>query len=118
MTKKGYDWRGVVSQLPGFYCGLHSRQNLCVVPCPVGSFVKDFLGIPWTVVSQAPLSMKFSRQEHWSELSFPPPGDFHDPKMEPESPALAGRFFTAESSGKWTGPETNTNCTEPSVGEV
>ena len=85
---------------------------------PSHSFVTDFWGIPWTVVCQAPLSMKISRQEYWSELSFSPPGDFHDPKIEPESPALAGRFFTAESSGKWTGPETNTNCTEPSVGEV
>ena len=54
---------------------------------------------PWTVACQAPLSMEFSRQEHWSELPFPPSGDLPDPgikSMSPESPALAGRFFTTE----------------------
>ena len=42
------------------------------------------------------LSMGFSRQEYWSDLTFPPPGDLADPGIEPVSPALAGRFFTAE----------------------
>ena len=50
--------------------------------------------ILWTVARQAPLSMGFSRQEHWSGLPFPSPGDPPDPEMEPVSPALAGRFFT------------------------
>ena len=40
--------------------------------------------------------MGFSRQEYWSDLTFPPPGDLTDPGIEPASPALAGRFFTAE----------------------
>jgi len=40
--------------------------------------------------------MGFPRQEYWSGLSFPPPGDLPKPGMEPVSPALAGRFFTAE----------------------
>ena len=39
----------------------------------------------WTVACQAPLSMGFSRQEYWSGLPCPPPGDLHDPRMEPES---------------------------------
>ena len=43
---------------------------------------------PWTVVRQAPLSMGFSRQEYWSRLPFPLPGDLPDPGIEPESPAL------------------------------
>ena len=46
----------------------------------------------WTVAHWAPLSMGFSRQEYWSELSFPPPGDLPNPEIEPsslESPALA-----------------------------
>ena len=43
---------------------------------------------PWTVAHQAPLSKGFSRQEHWSGLPFPPPGDLPDPGIEPESPAL------------------------------
>ena len=52
---------------------------------------------PWTVVHQAPLSMGFSRQEYWSGLSFPSPGDIPDPRVKP---ALAGGFFTTEPSGK------------------
>ena len=52
---------------------------------------------PWTVARQAPLSTEFPRQEYWSGLSFPSPGDLPDPGVEPTSlvsPALAGRFFT------------------------
>ena len=51
---------------------------------------------PWTVARQAPLSMEFSRQEYWSGLLFPPPGNLSNPGTEPEShltPALAGRFL-------------------------
>ena len=44
--------------------------------------------------------MEFSRQEYWSELPIPFPGDLPDPGIEPESPALAGGFFTAEPPGK------------------
>ena len=58
---------------------------------------------PWTVACWAPLSMGFSRQEYWSGLSFPPPGDLPNPEIEPGSPAspgLAGRFFTTEPLGK------------------
>ena len=46
------------------------------------------LAIPWTVACQAPLSMGFSRQEYWSGLPFPSPGDLPDPGTEPRSPAL------------------------------
>ena len=42
---------------------------------------------PWTVAHQAPLSMGFPRQEYWSGLSFPSPGDLPDPGIEPMSPA-------------------------------
>ena len=55
---------------------------------------------PWTVACQAPLSMGFPRQEHWSVLPFPSPGDLSNPGMEPTSPALAGRSFITEPSGK------------------
>ena len=57
---------------------------------------------PWTVAGQAPLSMGFPRQEYWSELPFPSPGDLSDPGTpgQPRSPALAGGFFTAEPPGK------------------
>ena len=51
---------------------------------------------PWTVDHQAPLSMGFPRQEYWSGLPFPSPGDLPDPGFKPTSPALAGGFFTTE----------------------
>ena len=57
----------------------------------------------WTIALQVPLSVGFSRQEYWSELPFPPPGDLPDPGIEPPSPAspaLAGRFFITEPPGK------------------
>ena len=46
------------------------------------------LTIPWTLARQAPLSMGFSRQEYWSGLPFPSPGDLPYPGIEPWSPAL------------------------------
>ena len=49
---------------------------------------------PWTVAHQVPLSMGLSEKEYWSGLPFPPPGDLPDPGIEPESPGLAGGFFT------------------------
>ena len=55
----------------------------------------------WTVARQPPLSMEFSRREHWSELPFPTPGDLPDPGIEPTSltsPALAGGFFTTSAT--------------------
>ena len=52
---------------------------------------------PWTI---ALCPWSFSRQQYWSELPFPSPGDLPGPGIEPISPALAGRFFTIESPGK------------------
>ena len=52
------------------------------------------LVIPWTVACQAPLSMEFSRQEYWSGLLFPSPGDLPDPGIEPRSAALQADSFT------------------------
>ena len=49
---------------------------------------------PWTVAHQAPPSMGFSRQEYWSGLPFPPPGDLPDPGIEPRSPTLQADAFT------------------------
>ena len=56
-----------------------------------------------TVVHQAPPSMGFSRQEYWSGLPFPSPGDLPDSGTEPPSPeslAMTGGLFTAEPPGK------------------
>ena len=60
---------------------------------------------PWTVAYQAPLSREFSRQEDWSRLPFPTPGDLPDPGIEPKSLAffaLAGKFCITEQLGKPT----------------
>ena len=59
--------------------------------------------VPWTVPCQAPLSMEFFRQEYWSSLPFPPPGDLPDSGVEPTylvSPVLAGGFFTTVPPGR------------------
>ena len=73
---------------------------LCSVTQPYLTLVT-----PWTVAHQAPLSMEFSRQEYWSGLPFPPPGDLPYPGIKPmslTSPALADRFFT--TSATWEAP--------------
>ena len=57
---------------------------------------------PWTTALQAPLSVGFPRQEYWSGLPFPPPGNHPNPGTEPMSPAapvLAGGFFNTEPLG-------------------
>ena len=63
--------------------------------CQVASVVSDS-ATPWTVARKTPLSMGFSRQECWSGLPCPPPGDLPNPGIEPASLtslALAGGFF-------------------------
>ena len=55
---------------------------------------------PWTVAYQAAPSMGFSRQEYWSGLPFPSPGDLPDPGMEPRSPALQADALLSELVGK------------------
>ena len=75
-------------------------KYFCV--CAMLSCARLFV-IPWTVAHQALLSMRFSRQEYWSGLPFPPPEDLPNPGTEPGSPvspALAGRFFTTLPPGK------------------
>ena len=53
----------------------------------------------WTIAYQAPLLMEFSRQEYWSGLPFPSPGDLPDPGIEPRSPALQAEALQSESPG-------------------
>ena len=55
---------------------------------------------PWTVAYQAPPSMGFSRQEYWSGLPFPSPGDLPDPGIEPGSPSFQADALTSELLGK------------------
>ena len=58
------------------------------------------LATPWTVACQAPLSLGFSRQEHWSGLPCPPPGDLPNSGIEPGSPALQADSLPSEPPGK------------------
>ena len=56
---------------------------------------------PWTAALWAPLSVGFSKQEYWSGLPFPSPGDLPDPGIEPASPALQADFLLSEPPGKF-----------------
>ena len=58
---------------------------------------------PWTVAYQVPPSIEFSRQEYWSGLPFPSPGDFPDPGIEPGSPALQADALPSEPPGNRCG---------------
>ena len=64
------------------------------------SVVSDSLATPWTITRQVSLSMGFLRQEHWSGLPFPSPGDLPHPAIEPESPALQKDDLPTELWGK------------------
>ena len=64
--------------------------------------VSDYV-IPWTVACQAPLSMVFSRQEYWSGLPFPFPGDLSYPWIEPRSPSLETDSLPINLLGKAIG---------------
>ena len=55
---------------------------------------------PWAVAYKAPLSMEFSRQEYWSGLPFPSPGDLPKPRIEPGSPALQADALPPEPPRK------------------
>ena len=73
-------------------------MKLCLCTCSVAAVVSDFFVTPWTVACQAPLSMRFSRQEYWNGLPFPFPGDLLNPGLYLASPALAGGFFCYQGS--------------------
>ena len=55
---------------------------------------------PWNVAHQAPPSMGFSRQEYWSGLPLPSPGDLPEPEIKPQSPALQADAVPSEPAGK------------------
>ena len=83
----------------------HTRilKILKISPCMHAKLLSrvHLFATPWTVACQVPLSMRFSRQEYWSGLSCPPPGDLPDPGIEPVSIMfyeLAGRFFTTRAT--------------------
>ena len=71
----------------------HWFGGLVAKSCPT-------LATPSTVAHKVPLSMRFSRQEYWSILPFPSPGDLPDPGIEPRSPALQADSLPTELRGK------------------
>ena len=78
---------------------------MCMLVYPVASVKSDSVTL-WTIACKARLSMGFSRQEYWSGLPCPTPGDLPNPGIKPvslTSPALAGRFFI--TSATWEAPE-------------
>ena len=81
------------SNLCFYFLFLKDPQSLLILfPCICACVLSRF-----SHAHQAPLSRRFSRQEYWNGLSFPPPGDLPDPGMEPASLTslvLARRFFT------------------------
>ena len=91
-------WNSAQCYVAGWMGGKYGEGCACVLSC----FSRVlFCMTLWTVVSQAPLSMGFSRKEYWSGLPCPSPGDLPDPGIEPTSlmsPALAGRFFTSSTT--------------------
>ena len=81
----------------------HPRPKVMCVLSHLSCFQKlmcVFSATPWTVACQAPLPTEFPRQEYWNGLPFHSPGDLPNPGINPVTPALAGRFFTAEPPGK------------------
>ena len=83
--------------------------SMCVLMCARLCLI---LCNPWTVAQQAPLSMEFSRQEFWSELPFPSPGDLPDPGTKPESPTLQADSLLSELLQREMAPAGNTNLHE------
>ena len=82
-------YKSLVQETLKCVCTLYYGGGLVTKSCPT-------ITTPWTVAYQAPLSMRFSRQEYWSGLPCPSPGDLRDPGIEPESPTLqAGSLLTA-----------------------
>ena len=72
----------------------------------------------WTVAHKTPQSIEFFRQEYWSGLSFPSPGDLPDPGIEPGSPAMQVDYRlshqgTERVHNKWTALETSQNLAPP-----
>ena len=68
------------------------REGVVAQSCPT-------LATPWTVAYQASPSMGFSRQEYWSGLPFPSPGDLPNPGIKPGSPASEPDALTSEPPG-------------------
>ena len=85
-------WKHICKRLGKYRTKLHVK---------VKSFSRvQLFATLWTVACQSPLSMGFSRQEYWSGLPFPPPGDLPDPGIDHGSPTLQAGSLPSEPQGK------------------
>ena len=84
----------------GGFMLMYGKTNTMKVKMKVKLLSRVRLCDPWTVARQAPPSMGFSRQEYWSGLPFPSPGDLPDPGIEPRSPTLQADALTSAPPGK------------------
>ena len=98
---------GDLGSIPGQGTRSHILQLRCWMPqlrpcmcVGVSHSVMSDSVMPRTVACQAPLSMEFSRQEYWSGLPFPSPGDLPDTQIEPRSPAPQADSLPTELQGK------------------
>ena len=102
-----FKWTLKTFWLSGISLRLWVKYCACMHVCVLSRFGHVWLSAtPWTVACQAPLSMGFSRQEHWSGLPFPSPGDLSDLGIEPESPAWQAVsllwVLTGKPKRQWT----------------
>ena len=93
LFRKFQVYRTFLTKINIFGTVLHQKKFLW--KCESLSLVQIFVTLG-TVAHQAPLSMAFSRQEHWSGLPFPSPGDLPDPRIKPWSPALQADSLLSE----------------------
>ena len=78
----------------------YKEKHILLIVVPELGIMFQLFVTPWTVACQAPLSMGFFRQEYWSGLPFPSPGDLADPGIEPRSPSLQADSLPSEPPGK------------------
>ena len=102
-TDRGHKELDTTEQLNHHQPPGDSEASSCT---PKYSIMSNSFVTQWTVAHQTPMSMGFPRQEYWSGLPCPPPGDLPNSRIEPTSvraPALTGRFFT--TSATWESHE-------------
>ena len=98
----GLGLRSATGQKLKAFCVQFFKNLLTVLV--LGGFVQSLSRVrlfvtPWTVARQAPLSTGFSRQECWSGVPFPSPGDLPDPGIKPESPTLQAGSLPSDPLG-------------------